>query len=424
MSILNSEIIYEKLNSCNKCGFCQATCRVYKQTLNEFNCARGRLKLIKAVADGVLERNKFYEDAINSCTLCLECAKACPSGVPTTELILAARQDLAQTKGLGFLKNIALKQVLPKNSIRKLSFKSARMVKDMKRLQGFRGIDVGGMPIASEPFLDTIDKLPKLKNPKGKVAFFVGCMFNHTLPNTARNLVKVLHANNIEVLVPKEQRCCGTPQLVYGEMGTFSSLIKHNLDLFSKLDVDAIVTGCASCGSMLKTFEEHLLEQPLKETAKYFSNKVKDINEYLIDVLKIDLTSMQGIYGKVTYHDPCYLIRAQGVASQPRKILNDLPGIEYVEMPGANNCCGASGMFQGFYPEIAIPITQKKVNDIIKSGAETVITSCPACLNRIQGSLKLGGRKHQVLHIVDLLAKAYEAEMDLREKAPCYEYSF
>ncbi len=167
---------------------------------------------------------------------------------------------------------------------------------------------------------------------------------------------------------------------------------------------------------MLKTYDGQLQKNPdLVEKAKELSLKVKDINEYLIDELKIDLSAMQGLYGKVTYHDPCYLIRAQGVTSQPRKILKDLPGIEYVEMPGANNCCGAGGMFQGFFPEIAIPITQKKIDGIIKSGADTVITSCPACKNRIQGSLNLGGHKHKVLHIVDLLAKAYELELDIAQ---------
>ena len=416
MSILNSKEIYEKLNSCNKCGFCQATCRVYKETLNEFNCARGRLKLIKAVADGVLERNDFYEDAVNSCTLCLECTKTCPSAVPTTQLILAARQDLAQKRGLGFYKGIALKRVLPNNSLRKISFRSAKMLKNMKRFQKFRGIDVAGMPVSDESFLDTVDKVPKLKNPKYKVAFFVGCMFNHSLTDTAHNLVKVLHANNVEVVVPKEQRCCGTPQLVYGEIDTFTTLAEHNIDLFNKLEVDVIITGCASCGGMLKSYDGQLLtNHALSEKAKKFSSKVKDINEYLVDVLKIDLSRMQGVYGKVTYHDPCYLIRAQGVTVQPRKILKDLPGIEYVEMHNANNCCGAGGMFQGYFPEIAVPITQKKIEGIIKSGADTVITSCPACKNRIQGSLNLGGHKHKCLHIVDLLAKAYELEKEIEQ---------
>ncbi|KUO49736.1 MAG: hypothetical protein APF76_00370 [Desulfitibacter sp. BRH_c19] len=411
MSILNTKEIYEKLNSCNKCGFCQATCRVYKETLNEFNCARGRIKLIKAVADGVLERNRFYEDAINSCTLCLECTKTCPSAVPTTQLILAARQDLAQKKGLGFSKRIALKSVLPNNSLRKVSFSSAKMVKNMKRFHKFRGIDVAGMPISDESFLDMAHRIPKLQNPRHKVAFFVGCMLNHTMADTAYNLVKVLHANNVEVVVPKEQRCCGTPQHVYGDLGTVSALAKHNIDLFNKLEVDAIIIGCASCGGMLKTYGDHLQTNvDLNEEAKKFSSKVKDINEYLVDELKIDLSLMQGIYCKVTYHDPCHLVRAQSVNAQPRKILKELPGVEYSEMHNASNCCGAAGMFQGYFPEIAVPITQKKIDDIIKTGADTVITSCPACKNRIQGSLNLGGHKHKVLHIVDLLAKAYELE--------------
>ncbi len=414
MSILNSKEIYEKLNSCNKCGFCQATCRVYKETRKEFNCARGRIQLIKAVADGKLKRNKFYVDAINSCTLCLECLKQCPSAVPTTDLILAARQDLAESKGLGLTKNVALKRVLPSNSMRKMSFKSAKLFKDMKVMnmfKEFRGIDVLGLKIAKVSFLDSIDKIPKLENPKHKVAFFVGCMFNHIMVDTAYNFVKVLHANNVEVIIPKEQRCCGTPQHVYGEMKTFASLAKQNINEFNKLDVDYYLTGCATGGDTLKAYGELLANNPeLKEEAEAFSKKVKDINEYLVDILQVDLTSMQGLYGRVTYHDPCHLNRGQGVSEQPRKLLKDLPGIEYVEMEAASDCCGAAGLFQGFYPEIAVPITDLKVNSIAKTGADFVTTSCPACLNRIEGSLNLAGCKPKALHIVDLLAMAYEEE--------------
>jgi len=404
VSILNTEEIYEKLNSCNKCGFCQSTCRVYKETLREYHCARGRVRMIKAVADGTVKRSKFYEDVVNSCPLCLECAKACPSGVPTDQIILAARQDLAETNGLGLPKNIALKRVLGNNAFRKLSFKSAKMMQGLKLIHGFRGIDVAGMPVSEVAFLDTVDKLPKLENPKAKVAFFVGCMFNHSLTDTARNLVKVLHANNVEVIIPKDQTCCGTPQHVYGEIKTFNNLVKNNIEQFGKLDVDAIITGCGSCGGTLKEYED-----------SNFASKVKDINEYLVDVLKVDLSNLQGLYGKVTYHDPCHLVRGQGVTAQPRKLLKDLPGVEYVEMTRASSCCGAGGMFQGFYPEIAVPITDQKVDNIVKTGADTVVTSCPACANRIQGALNLSGNKQKVIHIVDVLAEAYESDAKSRK---------
>lgn len=409
MNKLKTKEIYEKLNSCNKCGFCQATCRVYKATLNEFNCARGRIRLIKAVADGVLARSRFYEDAVNSCTLCLECTKTCPSAVPTAKLILAARQDLAATKGLPLAKSIALRRVFPSNTMQKMAFRSLKMIKDKKWFREFRGIDLAGLPVADESFINSSQKLPGLKNPRLKAAFFVGCLMSHTIVPTARNLVKVLHANNVAVVVPKEQRCCGTPQFVYGEGKTFGELARHNIELFNKLDVDVVVTGCASCGSMLKNYGD-LLEN---EAAQKLSAKTVDITKFLVDTLQVDLTSLPGIYGKVTYHDPCHLIRSQGIAVQPRRILTSLPGIEYVEMEGADSCCGAGGMFQGFYPEIAAKISQRKLAGVIKAGVDTVVTACPACMLRIQGRLNIGGHKQQVVHLVDVLAKAYEAEKPL-----------
>jgi len=253
--------------------------------------------------------------------------------------------------------------------------------------------------------------MPKLERPRFKVAFFVGCLMNYTIVHSAKNLVKVLHANNVEVIVPREQRCCGAPMLVYGETKTYEEMVKHNTEVFNKLDVDAVVTGCASCGSMLKTYWERCTNKlGLSGAAQKFSSKVQDITQFLVDTLKIDLTSLKGLYGRATYHDPCHLIRAQGIMVQPRKILNNMPGIEYVEMDGANNCCGAGGMFQGFYPKIAAQITAKKLAGIAKAGADMVVTACPACKLRIQGSLNIGGHKHKVVHIVDVLAQAYQAE--------------
>ncbi|MGF7184197.1 glycolate oxidase iron-sulfur subunit [Desulfitispora alkaliphila] len=408
MSILRTDEIYEKLNSCNKCGFCQASCRVYKEVLNEVYTARGRIRLIKAVADGQMERSQFYEEVINSCLLCQECTKTCPSGVPGHKLILAARQDLAKEKGLPFLKKIPLKRVLAKNSLRNISFKYLRQMKNLKGLKDFRGIDVGGMPVAEKSFLEMAKEANSVSNPKGRVAFFVGCMMNHTMVETAFNLITILNANQIEVVVPKEQRCCGTPMNAYGEEETARELAKHNMEVFADLDVDAVITACASCGGRLKEYSHDYGD--IAEGAINFSEKVKDITEYLVNTLNIDLSELNGVYGQVTYHDPCHLIRAQGISVEPRKLLADLPGVEFIEMKGASNCCGASGMFQGFYPQLANPITAKKVDSIVNTGASTVVTVCPACRHRIQGSINLSGNKQQVIHIVDLVAEAYKRQ--------------
>ncbi|MGI6227787.1 MAG: (Fe-S)-binding protein [Peptococcales bacterium] len=403
MSILREEKNYELLNTCNKCGFCVQGCSVYKEHLNEAFGTRGRIRLIKAVADGELERTPLYEKIINSCLMCEECSKNCPSGVPGHLLVQLAREDLAKIKGLPFTKKFPVEKVLPNNSLRKLSFKSFRIGKGVIP-QTVKGINIKSLNIDKEDFLTGFKPVKPPENPKFKVGFFVGCMMNHTMAEAAHALVRVLTKEGCEVIVPKDQRCCGTPAFVYGRSEVTKSAALNNVKAFKGVDV--IVTGCASCGNMLKSyatklFPEHNQDQKLVTN---FSNKVKDITQFLVDDLNISLDKMQStIKGKVTYHDPCHLVRGQNISAQPRKILQELQGIEYVEMPGASKCCGASGMFQYFYPEEATSISRKKVENIKKTNADYLVTNCPACYQRIKGSLEQNNMPQKVMHIIELL---------------------
>ncbi|MDW7675610.1 MAG: heterodisulfide reductase-related iron-sulfur binding cluster [Bacillota bacterium] len=413
MSILKDPKNYELLNTCNKCGFCQANCYVYREVLNEAYSTRGRLRLIKAVADGQISRTSTYEKIINSCLMCEECSKNCPSGVQGHSLIQLAREDLFKEKGIPFVKKFPIESVLANNNSRKLYFNSFRLIKNIivnpiKSLHSIRGINVKSLPIAEQDFLTNYKSRPAKANTKLKVGFYVGCMLNHTMPQAAESVVNVLEKFGCQVIVPKEQRCCGTPAFVYGHNSLAQDLAKHNVQLFDNLDVDFVVTACASCGSMLKKMGRILgINNELNESAQKFSNKVRDITELLVDELGIDLSNeLSTLSGKVTYHDPCHLVRGQNVSAQPRKILQELPGHTYIEMPGASKCCGASGMFQGFYPEEATSISNKKINNISSTNADYVVTNCPACHHRIQGSLILNKQPQKVVHIAQLLDNA------------------
>lgn len=405
MSILNEEKNYELLNTCNKCGFCVQGCSVYKEHLNEAFGTRGRIRLIKAVADGEMERSPLYEKIINSCLMCEECSKNCPSGVQGHLLVQLAREDLARAKGLPFTKKFPVEKVLPNNSLRKLSFKSFRLGKNIIP-QTIKGINIKSLNIEKEDFLSGYKPVKAPENPKLKVGFFVGCMMNHTMADVANAIVRVLTKEGCEVVVPKEQRCCGTPAFVYGQSQVTREAALHNMNVFK--DVDVVVTGCASCGNMLKSYPTKVFSEDSQDKKKIadFSNKVRDITQFLVDDLKISLDKAKStIQGKVTYHDPCHLVRGQNISAQPRKILQELQGIDYVEMPGASKCCGASGMFQYFYPEEATAISNKKVENIKKTNAEYVVTNCPACYQRIKGSLEINKMPQKVLHIIELLDK-------------------
>jgi glycolate oxidase iron-sulfur subunit len=407
--------VYEMLNTCNKCGFCHTACKTYKVDGAETTVSRGRIQLIKAVADGKLEPDQVYEDAIMSCLLCGECAVACPSGVSAKELVLAARRDLKLKKGIKpFAKSFALKTLAnPKKLERGFKLFGGMGKSILKKIDGmdyFRGVDIKGMPVAKKPFLDQVPEKITVQQPKHKVAFYVGCFLNHSLDGTAHSVVKVLTKNDCEVIIPKDQVCCGLPQYAYGDFETAKINAKKTIDTFLAKDTDVILSACASCVAMLK--EDYLKlfadEPAYQEKVKQFTSKVVEFSQYMaqIGVDPSQLHSSTSV--KVTYHDPCHMVRGIGVTKQPRQMLQILPRVEYIEMKEANRCCGASGLVQAFYHEISTDITRQKSKNIQDSGAEVVATSCPACMMRIQGGINMAGQNQKVMHVADLMARAYE----------------
>lgn len=417
MGVLND--VYEMLNTCNKCGFCLTACKTYKTDLREPMSPRGRIQLIKKLADGVIEPDKDYEDAINSCLLCGECAVACPSGVRGNDLVLAARRDLKLRKGgiKPFTKSFALKTLASPSRLEH-GFNLFRGVGKgiLNRIDGldyFRGVDVKGMPVAKKPFMDQVPEHITVNNPKKKVAFFVGCFLNHSLDGTAHSVVKVLTKNDCDVIIPKDQVCCGLPQYAYGDFETAKENARKTIESFLKKDIDSVVTACASCGSMLK--EEYLKlfadEPNYLPRVKEFCAKVFEFSQFVEEEIELDKSKLKSHTPvKVTYHDPCHMVRHLKITSQPRQVLRSIPRLEFTEMNEANRCCGASGLVQAFYHELSTDITRQKTKNIVDSGAEVVATSCPACMLRIQGGINFAGHKQKVVHVADLLAKAYESE--------------
>jgi glycolate oxidase iron-sulfur subunit len=404
--------VIKELYLCNKCGFCQTACKVYKTDLNESFSARGRVQLIKGVAEGRLPVDEGFRDAVNSCLLCQECAVACPSGVKPHELVVAARRYMQQTEGLPLDKKIIL-GTLADPFRRKLAFSTARFLRNnvSNRIEGFnelKGIDVRGMPIDKIGFIDQVPELNKAPASQGRVGFFVGCFINHSLAKTGHAIVKVLNKNAIDVVVPKKQLCCGTPQNAYGDFELAKKNARKNIRLFK--DLDAVITGCGSCGAMLKKEYLHLFadEPDFLPEVEAFAQKIFDFSAYVLHEIKLDPDKFKVFNHKVTYHDGCHLARGLKITKEPRKVLKSIPRIEYVELREADRCCGAAGLFQSYFYEIAKDISRQKVQNIENTGADIVVTGCPACVHRIQGSLRLAGKEQKVVHLADLLADAHQ----------------
>jgi len=240
-----------------------------------------------------------------------------------------------------------------------------------------------------------------------RVGYFTGCMSDFVFPETGKRVIDFLTRHGVEVVVPREQGCCGAP--VYmgaGDFDTGRKIADANAGAFA--DFDYVITDCGSCGSAIKDYATFLADTP-ERTKVYaeFGRKIKDISEFLVDVLKLPASAYKvapEFKGKkVTYHDSCHLNRHMGVKNQPRQILRSLKDIEYVEMPNADRCCGMAGAFSIHYYELSQKIAAKKVNGIISTGANIVATGCPGCQIQLIDSTIRNKASVRVKHIMDLI---------------------
>ena len=232
----------------------------------------------------------------------------------------------------------------------------------------------------------------------------MGCAKNYIFQNIGESTIEVLQHNGIEVVMVEDELCCGIPFLSNGDRATASTLARKNIECFTSLDVDAVITSCATCGSTLKDYESWLGD----EKAKQLSSLVMDIHKYLAE--HTDYTNGLGpIDKKVTWHDPCHLSRGQGMKDEPRNILRAIPGLQFVEMRKPCNCCGFGGEVSFNDYEMSMAVARGKVEDIANSGAEELATGCPACKTHIDDALHHFDVKSEIHHTVEYLAQSYRA---------------
>jgi glycolate oxidase iron-sulfur subunit len=239
------------------------------------------------------------------------------------------------------------------------------------------------------------------------VGYFTGCMTEYVFPGVGQKLVDFLTRNGVEVVMPREQGCCGAPVFLgAGDFETGRQYADANVKAFE--NVDYVITDCATCGSAMKDYVKFLADTPERQTAyARFAEKVKDITEFLVDVLKLDASAYKAAPEfrgkKVTWHDPCHLSRHLGVKEQPRQILRSIEGIEYVEMPNADRCCGMAGTFSIYFYDLSRKIAAEKVAGIKATGADVVVTDCPGCQIQLIDSTIQAGLDVEVRHIMELL---------------------
>jgi glycolate oxidase iron-sulfur subunit len=414
----------DKVLQCMKCGFCMYFCPIYREIRTEPMVARGRNVLAMELLEGALFDWKHLEERYSKCLTCNRCAQFCPAKVEVATITVAARGDIVANKGLPFIERMVFEHLLKKRRLFGTALKIAsRLQRLLPRTKGkIRHLPVflsalgrgRQIPELARRFLR--DELPEVVSPppgvkkRMRVAFFAGCTTDFLFPEVGRKTITFLARQGVEVLFPKGQGCCGMAVFGSGDFVTARRMADSTVAVFSELKgVDYIVTTCATCGSALKQGYKTFLADTKEREGSYarFSARVKDINEFIVDILKpppevFQTTLPQGT--RVTYHDPCHLLRYQRISAQPRQIIRSIAGLELVEMGEPDRCCGMGGSFSVRYYDLSQQIAEHKMSAIADTGADIVATACPGCMIQLIDNTMQRKMPQRVMHVVELLA--------------------
>ena len=427
-----SEIPYENFLDCIHCGLCTASCPTYLETGNENDSPRGRIYLMRAVVDQRIELSESVRGHLDLCLDCRSCETACPSGVQYGRLIEPFRVDvhhMDSKTGKGaqndWFHRWILYRLFPYPNRIRWSLLPARV---MQSLKIDKLVDALGIPrLLPQKLKRMHELLPKLKpvepplpevlpaqgTQRARVALFTGCVSEGMYSHVNRATARVLQANGCEVLVPGNQVCCGAIHYHSGSDAEALKFALQNLSAFDLEDLDAIIVNVAGCGAMLKDYG-HIAEEikgvspEEKERLKQFAGKFRDVSEFLFELGPI---APQGeLPLKATYHDACHLVHAQKVQNQPRKLLELIPGLTLIPLDESTICCGAAGSYNLTQPEMADQLGKRKLNNIMKTGAEVVISGNVGCTLQIDSKLRQARKPLWVAHPMELLDLSYRKQ--------------
>jgi glycolate oxidase iron-sulfur subunit len=402
---------------CNKCGFCLAHCPIYKVTGIEWTSARGRISLIRsALIDNQLDI-KEIKDPVFNCLTCNACVDDCPAGVQTADIIFNTREEIQKSKGDSWVDKLVFRKLLPSPDLLSkatglLRFSDTVGLRPAARKAGlFRIMGDAGRaesmvpkPLSGTGLGRIRELIQKTEHPKYKAAYFVGCYNGYMDPRDAAATIRILQRHQVEIVIP-DFVCCGTPTPAYGNISSARSLAHQNISAVEKLNVEAIVTPCASCSSFLKEYGKLLAGEPeWAERAKTFSSKVRDLSEFILNIGIIK--EIGTVKKKVSYHDPCHLVRYQKIKQQPRTILKSIPGLEFIELKEADMCCGAAGTYQLKNWDLSQRVLDRKINNVEKTKSEILVSSCPACMMQLSSGIKKHKLDIQIKSLVGLLDEA------------------
>src|SRR5262245_40821318 len=373
-----------KFFDCVHCGLCLSFCPTYVELGTEMDSPRGRIATMRSLHEGRFELDAEVVRHLDLCLGCRACETACPSGVHYGELIEGARPFIEQhyTRPLPErLKRRAINTLFPNPlGVRFFSFllrtgaalglgRLARSPKLPQQLRYWLGLLPDKGTVSSATLLE---RYPALGEKRHTVALLSGCVMPALFGATNQGTVKVLRHNGCEVLVPRNQGCCGALLLHNGEKTAALDLARRNIEVFSKLELDALIINAAGCGAMMKEYGELFKDDPVyHDRAERLAAKMKDVAEFL-GSLSLKAPTRE-IRAKVTYHDACHLAHGQGVREQPRALLRSIPGLQLTELQASDWCCGSDGTYNLTEPEMARRLLNRKGDNIQTTEANLVV---------------------------------------------------
>lgn len=397
---------------CVHCGLCLSSCPTYRVLGSEMDSPRGRIYLMRAYDEGRAKITDSFVEHMFRCLDCRACETACPSGVHFGHMMEEMRGKIVADRDAHWIARLILNHVFPhpwrfQIASRMLQLYRATGMQTLVRTTGLLKAIAPRMAAAEAlmPEIGIESGVPPGSNyraegkKEGTVAFFTGCVMNSMMGSINRSSIRLLTAAGYDVVVPSAQICCGALANHAGLRETAGNMARTNVAAFDANKVDAIIINAAGCGAMLK-------EYPLLiEGAEAFSSKVKDIAEFLASTRIFDRLKTR-VEQRVGYDDPCHLIHGQGVKNEPRKLLKAIPGINLVEVEGADQCCGSAGIYNITQNELSMEILDRKMEKIRKAGIDILATGNPGCMFQFKYGAKKTGMKLEVVHPVELLARS------------------
>jgi len=430
------DLDYSVVQQCMHCGLCLPTCPTYDATKLERNSPRGRIALMRAIADGKLEATEAFADEMYFCLGCLACMTACPAGVDYAELFEHARAEAERSRVLASPRRDAIRgftlrwlfmdlgrlhlagyvlRLWQQLGLQTFVRRSGMLKLLPRRLRELEAMTPTVQPRFTAELVEPVT--PSVGPKKHRVAMLIGCAQDLTFSDVNRDTVEVLARNGCEVHTPPDQQCCGSLHAHNGEWELAQELARKNIDQFPPGEYDAIITNAGGCGSHLKHYAKLLAGDPAYEArAHAWDRKVKDIHEWLVEIgfrvpgsgFRVEPPARDAKSEiVVTYHESCHLCHGQKITSQPRQLLRAIPGVKLVELPESNWCCGSAGIYNLTQPEMAGELLDRKMQHIRATKCEVVATGNPGCLLQLIGGAQREGLPLRVAHPITLLAEAY-----------------